>query len=317
MSENDPQADARRFSAAVQAYLARSSSPVREFHAIAAEDGLHVQWVGPGFPFGQVHLHAPDWLERWTQLGDEFVIGVVSSLPKRAPDEESEARARRDLLYLFARMMQDLSHVATSVDDYDNRRVAAILRVILLEGMAHKVNNALGRQEKLTFEVGWTLRDPIEEQAKRPTPRGPHLRIVDGGRRFQAVEDRIDPNQFEEASSLLEWDDFLSAYVVTVEGHYVSVRELVQHLAFVEGVVHFGGPRPSRPADTELQMWRRMMAFPGRRPLFTTIAAVGRVVLHTLGPLVAAAIEAVRKADGHPTIRRAARANTSLDTGAE
>lgn len=270
----------------LQAKLNERGLGIEELFVSPQFDGLAVQWTTTDGTFAQAEIQRPTWYVEFRRDPEALVTMLAEAMPRRLSEVHWDEKGHLDLQYLFIRVAQDLHRIAKSQDDYDGLRVASLLRLLLIDDspLIHRVNRI--HRLPLQFRVGHVLIDDVVDPATLPPSTEPRLVKVHDGRLFHAVGDGFDPTMWRGRTQELSWDEFLQALVVKVEEHFVSVRELVAHLAYVEGVVHAGGPKAKRPADEALQRSRRLLAFRGPSPLFETARAIGRVVLSAIVPLL-------------------------------
>ncbi len=282
----DDTAVPKRLATLLQARLRATGVLVAELVVLPALDGITVQWVLDDGSFYHATLNNPRWYTDFSSNEAEFVESIAATFPRRLPDSLWDSKGQLDLQYLFVRVVVDLDRCSRSLDDYDNLRVPALLRTLVFDKapLLHKVRRI--HRAPVVFRVGRVLINDVVDPKTLPPPTKPRLVKVKDGRTFDAVADAFDPANHRGHIRELTLEDLLKALVVKIEDHWVSVKELLEHLAYVDGVVHHGIPKDSkRPADTELHRWRRMVQASGRGPLHATAAAIGRVVVAGLTPL--------------------------------
>jgi hypothetical protein len=172
---------------------------------------------------------------------------------------------------LFLRTLQDLETLLAQPDEYALLRAAALLRQLLLDGgksLVNKVNR--NHDKKLAFVV--TDNNAYVEM------------LLADGAMFYSTEDGLDPNTspFGQARQLTR-DQFLKWPVMIVHRHFVTVHDVIDQLAHIEGGVHAG------KAKTEKQQALKEAAGVfgiGGLPAGTRmLAPIGRVTLAGLGEL--------------------------------
>lgn len=275
----DTQSASKRIAELLRERLVASGVRVAELHVIPRIDGLIVSWSVVDGGFTQVPAKIPTWYAEFRRDENALVDKLASALPRRLSKSHWDSKGRLDLQYLFVRVIQDLDRIARSGDDYDCLRVAALLRPLLLDErpLIHQVNRL--HQLPLGFVVGRVLVDDVVDSSTLPPTSKPRLVKTRDGRRFDAAGSAFDPETFRGRPQELSLDTFLAALVLKVDDHFVSVRELITNMAYVEGIVHPGAPKGTRPADSALLEWRRMLTTQGRHPILDTVAAIGRVVV--------------------------------------
>jgi hypothetical protein len=172
---------------------------------------------------------------------------------------------------LFLEVMADLEARAAAPSEYGMLKAAGLLRQMFLDGgksLVDIVNRE--RRIKLSFSV-------LEKEA--------HVQmLLDDGAVFYSVEDGFDPGSgsFGTPADLTR-DQFLKLRVMVVNRHTVSVHDLIDQLAHVEGGVHAGAPA-SEKAEA-LAAAARAFGIGGLPAGLRVMAAVSRVVLKSLADL--------------------------------
>lgn len=131
---------------------------------------------------------------------------------------------------LYLRTIEDLGHrTRQGATEYDCLMAAGLVRKLLLdaEPLAHAVNR--NRRLKLEFEV-------TDDDLQLP----PGLPVPDLQARYEGISPRL-------GSPLplvrLQLERFLKAVALRVHGTAVTVHEVVDQVAHIEGGVHAGSPR--------------------------------------------------------------------------
>ena len=266
---------------------------VERVHVFTTPEGLSFQFGGEEGPVRYANLKIPNWYALLRTQEAEFVEDLVAHLPKTLPERLWDQKGTLDLQYLFLRVMDDLRRTSHSSDIYDNLRVAALLRLLLFDStpLLHRVN--VNFRMPWRFWVGRKVVDRVAEQPPLKPGSGRQIRLARDGRSFYAAGADFDPVAARIPPKQLDWDGFLAVYVLKIEDHFMTVKDFVQHMAYVEGAVHFARKGPLRPADPILQQWRRMTTTQGRGPALETLAAIGRVVWRSQADLIHLCAEAV------------------------
>jgi hypothetical protein len=162
-----------------------------------------------------------------------------------------------------------------SPSDYQVVKASALLRQLLVD------------QQNLVDQVNRTRRLKIRYRASDRKPP------ADPAPTFWTVQDGFDPETALRRSPILEVnrDGLLKCVVATLqasagESKSVTVYDLIQYLAHVEGGVHAG--QPKTPMENELRVWNQFVSIGGRPSMVRSLFAVGRVVVKGLEPLRAA-----------------------------
>jgi hypothetical protein len=172
---------------------------------------------------------------------------------------------------LFLQTLLDLEQRLLQADEYALLRAAALLRQLLLEEhpIASEVNRS--RRLKLTFTV---------------TDIGPYFEmLLQDGANFYSTEDGLDPvftAPFGQSLDLTR-DQFLKRRVMVVNGNILSVHDVIDQLAHVEGGVHVGTARTAKEkALKEAATAFRIGDLPGGTLMIAAIARVTLVALRDL-----------------------------------
>lgn len=149
-------------------------------------------------------------------------------------------------------------------------RTAGLLRQLLLDKsrLVDQVNDAL--RLKLAFEIA---------------DNDAYQRVIFADRpMFWCVGDALDPTDpiFGRTKELTR-DQFLATHVLAVSGRMITIKDLVTHLANVEGGVHKGTPKTDvQKAIAEAIPFLIVGNIPGTHRLISTIA---KIVLQSLQAL--------------------------------
>ena len=183
----------------------------------------------------------------------------------------------------FIGVMKDLDECASSWDQYHLLRIPGLLRLLFHDSLVDQVNREF--RLKLRFTVG---------QAFEPS------RVESGNIDLSdvmvaSVGDSFDPDvlvQDKTASTKprhVTRNELLKAVVLIAEGRYITVADLIEHLAYVHGLTHAGKPKDE--TDEILLTLRRLVQIGGTALGMREIRSVGRVVHRGLEPLQSAVIE--------------------------
>ncbi len=177
---------------------------------------------------------------------------------------------------LLLETLTDLEERLAQADEYALLRAAALLRQLLLEQQPLVATVNRSRGLKLTFTV--TDNDSYVEM------------LLGDGATFYSAEDGLDPttSPFGQAQALTR-DQFLKRRVMIVNGHTMSVHDVIDQLAHIEGGVHVGEPRTAK--EKALRNAAAVFGIGGLPAGTRMLKAIGRVTLVALGELR----DAVRK----------------------
>lgn len=181
----------------------------------------------------------------------------------------------------FIGAMRELDRLTSSWEYYDVLGIPPILRLLLLDQLVDQVNQEFRR--KIVFEVGSSHIVP-----DNPTGQEPVLFL-------SSVSDSFDPYHLEREkvpqSATSAWPkprpvsrkEFLALCPLVVNGRYITVHQLIEHLAYVHGRLHPGTPKS--PEDAQLLEVRRLIQV-GDLPVGArAMRSIGRVVFRALVPL--------------------------------
>jgi len=171
---------------------------------------------------------------------------------------------------LFVEILQDIEMRIGNLDEYGMLRTAALLRQLLLDEprLIDKVN------QQYRLKIGFIVGD-----------RRAYMQMTIGdGAVLYSVEDGLDPERGRPGPTVvLNRDQFLRWPVMFVDGHYVTIHELIDQLAHIEGGVHSGEPRTAK--EQALVEASRTLGVGGLPAGIRMIAAIARVALVGLQPL--------------------------------
>jgi hypothetical protein len=113
--------------------------------------------------------------------------------------------------------------------------------------------------------------------------------VLSDGPVYWSLEDAIDPDTDTDrppgmmAPQNATRDQFLARRVMVVNGHQVTVRDLIDQLAHIEGAVHGGQPR--QPREELLKQVAREVYIGGLPAGVRQIQGIARIVVGGLTPL--------------------------------
>jgi hypothetical protein len=171
---------------------------------------------------------------------------------------------------LFLETCADLESRLPRLDEYGILRAAALMRQLLLDDqrLVDQVNRTA--RLKLVFDV----RDS----------RNYMQMVIGDGAAFYSVEDGLDPATGRPGSTVeLNRDQFLKWQVMFVDGHYVTIHDVIDQLAHIEGGVHVGTAKTGK--EKALAEAGKTFGIGGLPAGIRMTAAIARVVLKALRPL--------------------------------
>lgn len=168
---------------------------------------------------------------------------------------------------LFISTLDDIRARESSATEYEVLGIAALLRKLFLDGgrLVDQINEG---KIKLAFET---------TDASPPEP--------DQG--IWSVQDGLDPNTAAPHRTRLSQnrDQFLSRCIAQADGHRLSVRDVINFEAHVDGGVHAGLPK--NEAEKALFAYSKFIQLEGQAIALRQLRAIARVTLRALEPLKA------------------------------
>lgn len=165
---------------------------------------------------------------------------------------------------LFIRTLEALEAKLESNDEYEVLMIAALLRKLLMDKnpLMDQVNR--DRRQRIRFLVN-----------KSFVPTDNPL--------FWSVEDTLDANNLPLWPIEVTKDQLFSCVVLMCEGHTITVKELIQHAAYVQGAIH--ADMPTNRKDEVLKDWTETLGIGGLPAGLRLLRTICRVVIKGLEPL--------------------------------
>jgi hypothetical protein len=195
----------------------------------------------------------------------------------RPLDHPRPARQTVDAQNLFTHTLSDLEKRIESTDEYDVLMAAALLRKLLVDG--ERLMDQVNRPYRLKLRFHISDVSPFEKL------------IYEDGPVIWAIEDALDPEsplayQPYDATR----DQFLGRRIMRFNGHWITVGDVIDQLANVEGAVHSGEPDTAhRKAVQALGKFYSRDGLPG---VVREVKLIGRIIVRGLSPLRDAVIAA-------------------------
>ncbi len=234
-------------------------------YALRPRRVAHPPELLPDALFAQVgHRRAIDAMSAWTMCSNK------DTAPPRPA--ELEDLMTPDELYLYS--IRDLARITVKVEDeYQLLEAAAVLRRLLLDGdpLLHQVNRL--RRQRIRFEAG-SESTPFVQLVLEDAPT------------FWSWEDALSPIIGVGLPILVEsltMDQFLGKRAVIVQGHDVTVKDLIRQIANVGGGVHAGTPKSD--LEKALQSASLAIRIGGVGAIERTMRGIAAVVVDALIPL--------------------------------
>lgn len=177
---------------------------------------------------------------------------------------------------LFTRTLADLERRTTVTDEYEALLSAGLLRKLLLDKtpLMDKVNSNL--RMKVRFAING---ESAYERA-----------VHEDGPMFWSLGEAIDPDIPAPPGLWAPFnatrDQLLARRVLRVHGNWVTVRDLIDQLAHIEGAVHSEDPKNQR--EEVLREVARHIYVNGLPVGVRQVQSIGRVVVRGLAPLAVA-----------------------------
>jgi hypothetical protein len=182
-----------------------------------------------------------------------------------------------DAQNLFTHTLSDLDERMESANEYDVLMAAPLLRKLLVDG---------GR---LMDQVNRPYRLKLRFRISDVSPR--EKMIYGDGPVMWSVEDALDPESpFAYQPYDATRDQFLSRRIMRFNGHWITVGDVIDQLANVEGAVHSSEPDTAhREAVHALGRFYSRDGLPG---VVRQVKLIGRITARGLSPLRVAVLAA-------------------------
>jgi hypothetical protein len=171
---------------------------------------------------------------------------------------------------LFVRTLDDLERRTNATDEYEVLMSTALLRKLLLDGT--RLTDQVNRKYRVDLRFRISAVSPYEQLLYEDNPV------------FWAIEDALDPNcRLAYAPYDATRDQFLARRVMRFSGTWLSVRDVINQLANIEGAVHHSEARDAKErALQEVAMRYMNSGLPGA---VNQIKLIGRITMRGLAPL--------------------------------
>lgn len=173
---------------------------------------------------------------------------------------------------LFLETLAELQRrIAPGGGEYDVLMAAGLLRKLLLD--ESPLMDQVNRQKKLRIRF-------------RANCGGPSRVIIEDRPVFWSQQDGFDPETGlvrRGGPTKLTKDQMLRCVVLLTRGHEITVHELIDAVAHVEGAVHAG--KPHGPKEEALAAVAQEIRVGGLPPATRALLAIARVTLRGLEPL--------------------------------
>jgi len=178
-----------------------------------------------------------------------------------------------DIDEMFINTLNDLERRTTAVDEYEVLMSAALLRKLLMDSTPLMDRANQTRRQKIRFRIN----------GETPFQRA----VMELGPVFWSLEDGIDPELDQppglQAPEEVKRDGLLARRVMRLQGEWVTVRDLIDHLCHIEGAVH--SQRPENRREELLREVAKQIYVGGLPAGIRQVRSIGRVVVRGLTPL--------------------------------
>jgi hypothetical protein len=185
-----------------------------------------------------------------------------------------------NLNLLYLNTIQDLNTKIMAFDDYSLLQSSALMRKLLLEDfpLVDKINRL--REDKV--KIFFTIND------------APLNKMFIDSLVFSVRSDGFDPQTARRANpKVVRRKEFFAYPVAYIRGQDISVRDVIQFAAHVQGGVHH------RNSDSEvekkLEEFSMFMRVNGLDSVLYLLRSIGRVLLRGLDPLTKAVEQGIKK----------------------
>lgn len=182
-----------------------------------------------------------------------------------------------DVDRLFVHTLRDLERRTADTDEYEVLLSAALLRKLLLD--QERLMDQVNRRYRLGLRFRISGVSPFEQELYGSNPI------------FWALEDALDPDSpLSYAPFDATRDQFLKRRVMRFSDNWITIRDVIDHLANIEGAVHSGKPKEER--QRVLQAVGRFYSRGGLPGVVSQVRLIGRITIRGLSPLRDAVVAA-------------------------
>jgi hypothetical protein len=182
-----------------------------------------------------------------------------------------------DVDRLFFHTLRDLERRTVATDEYEALMSAALLRKLLLD--KGRLVDQVNRSYRLDLRFRISGVSPFEQL------------IWDSNPMFWAIEDALDPESpLAYAPVDATRDQLLARRVMRFRAKWITIRDVIDQLANVEGAVHVGNAKDER--QRAVQAAGRFYSNAGLPGVVSHIKLIGRITVRGLNPLRDAVVAA-------------------------
>ena len=178
---------------------------------------------------------------------------------------------------LFIRTLKDLDNKLNSQDEYENFMVVPLLRKLILD--KNPLIDQVNQQRHI--RVMYTINDVPDEKINEIISI---IRTESSVHCFFSDEDLLNPNTVP-CPRLIEVtkDKFLSRPVIRCGAQIITVSDLIQHAAHIQGAVHLGKAKTEK--DKALKQFDEFIRIGGLPAGLRQLLVIGRIIRKALEPL--------------------------------
>jgi hypothetical protein len=177
-----------------------------------------------------------------------------------------------DANQLFVRTLRDLERRSVSTDEYEVLMSAGLLRKLLLDG--GRLVDQVNRHYRLKVRFRIPEVSPFEKMLWNSKPM------------FWVIADALDPELMLLPGTTpydATVDQLLARRVMCLHENWVTVRDVIDQLANIEGAVHKGEPKDER--EKVIRAAGEMYTRDGLPGLVSLVKTIGQVTVRGLIPL--------------------------------
>ncbi len=171
---------------------------------------------------------------------------------------------------LFLHTLEDLERRTAAADEYEVLMSAALLRKLLLD--KGRLMDQVNRRHRLDLRFRISAVSPLEQLIHEDNPM------------FWVIEDALDPDcALAYAPFPATRDQFLARRVMRFSGNWITVRDVINQLANIEGAVHRGEAKDAR--ERALREVAKFYSHSGLPGAVNQVKLIGRITVRGLSPL--------------------------------
>ena len=178
---------------------------------------------------------------------------------------------------LFIETLKDLDNKLNSQDEYENFMVVPLLRKLILD--KNPLVDQVNQQRQI--RVMYTINDVPDEKINEIISI---IRTESSVHCFFSEEDLLDPSKVPHPRLIeVTKDKFLSRPVIRCGAQIITVRDLIQHAAHIQGAVHLDKAKTEK--DKALKQFDEFIRIGGLPAGLRQLLVIGRIIRKALEPL--------------------------------